>query len=108
MDTLRLTLEDLLGFLRESVQKVCRKCAESYMQSIKAPDLYRIMRGQGLILVPPAGFEPATNRVEAGCSNPLSYGGEKKLIQQQRMQCEKLLETLYIETPTIDKKCSIV
>lgn len=25
--------------------------------------------------VPPAGFEPATNRVEADCSNPLSYGG---------------------------------
>ena len=24
---------------------------------------------------PPAGFEPATSRVEAGCSNPLSYGG---------------------------------
>ncbi len=24
---------------------------------------------------PPAGFEPATNRVEADCSNPLSYGG---------------------------------
>lgn len=30
---------------------------------------------QGLVPVPPAGFEPATNRVEAGCSNPLSYGG---------------------------------
>lgn len=24
---------------------------------------------------PPAGFEPATSRVETGCSNPLSYGG---------------------------------
>lgn len=24
---------------------------------------------------PPAGLEPATSRVETGCSNPLSYGG---------------------------------
>lgn len=29
----------------------------------------------GLVNAPPAGFEPATNRVEADCSNPLSYGG---------------------------------
>lgn len=26
-------------------------------------------------IVPPAGFEPATSRIEAGCSDPLSYGG---------------------------------
>ena len=25
----------------------------------------------------PAGFEPATPKVEASCSNPLSYGAEK-------------------------------
>lgn len=30
-------------------------------------------------MVPPAGFEPATHRVEAGCSNPLSYGGDALL-----------------------------
>lgn len=29
----------------------------------------------GPTIAPPAGLEPASNRVEADCSNPLSYGG---------------------------------
>ena len=28
-----------------------------------------------VVMAPPAGFEPATGRLEGGCSSPLSYGG---------------------------------
>lgn len=43
------------------------------------------------MLARPEGFEPPTNRVEAGCSNPLSYGRNYQIILQRRFSVERLL-----------------
>ena len=39
-------------------------------------------------VAPPAGFEPATVRLEGGCSNPLSYGGGAGTEGWEKSRCE--------------------
>ena len=49
----------------------------------------------------PAGFEPATIRLEGGCSIQLSYGRNNKPQKQQPYQAQKVVGVEGFEPPTL-------
>lgn len=48
---------------------------------------------------PPEGFEPPTLRIEAACSFPLNYGGEKGRMEAELSPLPRL--TSYHPSPSI-------